>query len=127
MSDFSVNLDEALKNKGWKQNEAAEHFGVSQANISRWLKDEHRPSVEQIMKVARALGVSIDSLLQAPGKLRESGRPYDIDPNFARWFRQARAAWNHHPEDRHRIKTGIELAWPNQAEEILKWLETSKP
>ena len=58
MSDFSVNLDEALKNKGWKQNEAAEHFGVSQANISRWLKDEHRPSVKQIMKVARALGVS---------------------------------------------------------------------
>jgi transcriptional regulator with XRE-family HTH domain len=109
----------------WTQKEAAEKIGVSQQNVSAWLNDIHEPSVEQALNVARVLGVSVEELFRAPGPvLREERSAYITGPNFERWFRQCRVSWHDHPEERHRIKTGIELAWPNQAKEILNWLET---
>jgi transcriptional regulator with XRE-family HTH domain len=112
----------------WTQKEAAEKIGVSQQNVSAWLNDIHEPSVEQALNVARVLGVSVEELFRAPGPaVREDVAVYGSSPNFERWFRQVRVSWQRHPEERHRIKTGIELAWPNQAKDILDWLEKSQP
>jgi transcriptional regulator with XRE-family HTH domain len=125
MGDFSSNLRAELSRRGWNQKDAAEHFGVSQQNVSRWLNEGHEPSIELLLKVARALGVTPNELLCAPGPAARPKRtPGEDEPGFGdRWFRQLRVTWQRHPDKRHQIKTAIELAWPNQAEDILRWLE----
>jgi transcriptional regulator with XRE-family HTH domain len=123
MSDFAVNLRALMAKHGWNQQEAADALSVSQANISRWLSQGHEPSADVLIRVTRAFGITLDELLRAPGPALRTARA-DLDtvvwPN--RWFRQLRLTWQRSPKERHRLETALDLAWPNQKQDIIKWL-----
>ncbi|MGD0059456.1 MAG: helix-turn-helix transcriptional regulator [Verrucomicrobiia bacterium] len=123
MSDFADNLRVLMAKRGWNQQETAKAIAVSQANISRWLSEGHEPSADVLIRIARVFGVSLDQLLRAPGPaLRLSRAEFDTAVWTARWFRQLRLTWQRAPEERYRIETALELAWPNQKPDIIEWL-----
>jgi transcriptional regulator with XRE-family HTH domain len=124
MSDFGDNLRVLIASKGWNQKEAAAALGVSQQNISVWLRGDHEPSTVVLIGVAEAFGVSVDELVRAPGpKVKEARANYGENVLQGRWFRILRVAWHDCPDERGRIELGIRSAWPNQCDEILEWLD----
>jgi transcriptional regulator with XRE-family HTH domain len=123
MSDFAENLRTLMAKRGWNQLQAAAALSVSQANISRWLSQNHEPSADVLIRIAKAFGVTLDELLRAPGPARRIPR-VEQDPVVwsTRWFRQLRLTWQRSPKERDRIETALDLAWPNQKPDILAWL-----
>ncbi len=123
MSDFADNLRTLMGKRGWNQQETANALSVSQANISRWLSQGHEPSADVLIRIARVFGVSLDDLLRAPGPALRAARAEVHSVVWpARWFRQLRLGWQRYPKERHRIETALDLAWPNQKQEIIAWL-----
>jgi transcriptional regulator with XRE-family HTH domain len=123
MSDFADNFRTLVAKRGWTQQQAANAIGVSQANVSRWLSQGHEPSAAILIRIATVFGVSLDALLRAPGPaLRTSRAELDNIVWPARWFRILRLGWQRFPKERHRIETAIDLAWPNQKDQIITWL-----
>ncbi len=49
--------------KGWSQDELAYHAGIDGRQISRYENDKVTPSVDVVIKLAKALDVSVDHLL----------------------------------------------------------------
>lgn len=49
--------------KGWSQDELAFHAGIDGRQISRYENDKVTPSVDVVIKLARAFNVSVDHLL----------------------------------------------------------------
>jgi transcriptional regulator with XRE-family HTH domain len=60
---FGVHLAELRKTAGLSQNQLADKLGVPQSNISFWEQWEKPPRGEVLPKLAEALGVSMDELL----------------------------------------------------------------
>jgi transcriptional regulator with XRE-family HTH domain len=124
MSDFADNLRALMAKRGWNQQEAANALSVSQANISRWLSQGHEPSADVLIRIAKAFGVTLDELLRASGPaMRKARAEYDTVLWPTRWFRQLRLSWQRYPKERHRIETALDLAWPNQKQDIIAWLK----
>ncbi|MGD0060219.1 MAG: helix-turn-helix transcriptional regulator [Verrucomicrobiia bacterium] len=123
MSDFAENLRALMAKRGWNQLQAAAALSVSQANISRWLSQNHEPSADVLIRIAKAFGVTLDELLRAPGPaLRIPRVEQDTVVWSTRWFRQLRLTWQRSPKERRRIETALDLAWPNQKPDIVAWL-----
>lgn len=123
MSDFADNLRVLMAKRGWNQQETANAIAVSQANISRWLSQGHEPSADVLIRIAKVFGVTLDQLLRAPGPaMRIPRAEFETTIWTTRWFRQLRIAWQRFPEERYRIETALELAWPNQKPDIIEWL-----
>ena len=123
MSDFADNLRALMAHRGWNQKDAARAIAVSQANVSRWLSEGHEPSADVLLRIAAVFGVTLDELLRASGPtLRAARAEYNTVVWPARWFRRLRVTWQRYPKERHRIETALDLAWPNQKEEIIAWL-----
>lgn len=57
-----VDLRALLRERGWTQKTLADRSGLSATNVNRWLLGEHRMPVEAAVAIARALGVSVESL-----------------------------------------------------------------
>jgi transcriptional regulator with XRE-family HTH domain len=124
MSDFADNLRAQMDKRGWTQTDAADALSVSQANISRWLSQNHEPSADVLIRIAKAFGITLDELLRAPGPaLRPPRAEQETVVWPARWFRQLRLTWQRSPKERGRIETALDLAWPNQKPDILAWLK----
>lgn len=51
------------KEKSWSQIELAKQIGASREIISRYERNESQPSVEMIIKIANAFGVTVDFLI----------------------------------------------------------------
>ena len=123
MSDFADNLRTLIDQRGWTQQQAADAIGVSQANISRWLSENHEPSADVLIRIAKVFGVTLEELLRGSGPaLRPPRAELDTTLWTTRWFRQLRLTWQRSPKERHRIESGIDLAWPNQKPDIIAWL-----
>ncbi len=58
-----MTFKELLKNKGITQEELAKELGVSQSAVSAWCCDECLPSMAKLGKLAKALGVSVNTLV----------------------------------------------------------------
>ena len=124
MSDFADNMRALMARRGWNQKQAANAIGVRQSNVGRWLKRETAPSMPVLVKIAETFGVSLDELVRTSGPVvRKARAEHNAGPNLARWFLQLRVTWQKYPDRRHRIRTGLELAWPHQVQEIIAWLE----
>lgn len=123
MSNFAENLRTLMAKRGWKQTEAAAALSVSQANISRWLSQNHEPSADVLIRIAKVFGVTLEELLRGPGPARPTPRAeFDSTLRTTRWFRQLRLVWQRSPKERRRIESALDLAWPNQKADILDWL-----
>lgn len=64
MKNFGRNLYIALFDKKMSRKELAEKVGVSQQLISCYVSGERSPSTTTLVKIANALGVTVDSLIK---------------------------------------------------------------
>ena len=74
MSQFNENLRAIMKDRGISQKWLAEHSGLTEATISRYMNHVNVPSADNVKKIADALGVRADDLLgkSAAGEDQES-------------------------------------------------------
>lgn len=73
---FGKELHRLRKQQKRSQDDLAGDIGVNKKNISRWENEEVVPNVVMGAKVARALGVSLDSMLEE--------QPASVDPQWQR-------------------------------------------
>lgn len=59
-------IDELRKAQGLSNRDLARAVGVHEATVSRWCSGQLTPGVGTVLKLARALGVSVDALLREP-------------------------------------------------------------
>ncbi len=57
-------MEEARKAKGWERSDLAESVGLSAETIARYERGDRSPKVEELKKIAAALGVSAAYLLE---------------------------------------------------------------
>ena len=69
MNDFLKRLDDLLHEQGRKRPWLAEETGIGLSTINNWFSKNRYPMVNTALKIARALGVSIDYLMtgEEPG------------------------------------------------------------
>ena len=60
---FGKKLKQLRKEKGWSQDELAANAGIDGRQISRYENDRVMPSVDVVIKIAKAYDVSLDFLL----------------------------------------------------------------
>lgn len=53
------------KERGMTQKELAEHMNVTDKAVSKWERDQSCPDIHSVPKLAEALGVSVDDLMQS--------------------------------------------------------------
>lgn len=63
MKGFGERLAKLLEIEGYTQRELANMIGVTEAALSRYLKDEREPKMEIIANIATALNTTTDYLL----------------------------------------------------------------
>ena len=59
---FVYNLTELMEARGFTQQTLAEYSGVSKGAISKYLNEKATPSFTAVMKIATALGCTLDEL-----------------------------------------------------------------
>lgn len=60
---FGDNLSVILKMKGIRQTDLAESTGIADATISRYVKGQMEPRIDNLIAIAEALGVTVDYLI----------------------------------------------------------------
>jgi transcriptional regulator with XRE-family HTH domain len=63
MADFSTKLKDIIESRGVTQAWLAEKTGATEATISRYLSGVHKPNLEIVARIAQALNVSIDYIM----------------------------------------------------------------
>lgn len=64
-SKFGKNLLTILEEKHVTQQQLADAIGISNVSVNRYISGERNPSAETVAKMAQALGVSTDTLLES--------------------------------------------------------------
>lgn len=64
---FGERLRSARMNVGMTQAELAAKLGLTYQSVSQWERCDHSPRVDTVMRIADALGVSADFLLDVGG------------------------------------------------------------
>ena len=62
-NQLGENIARYRKEKGLSQEKVAEHMGVSRQAVTKWESNISKPSSENLMKLAKLFGVSVDVLL----------------------------------------------------------------
>lgn len=70
MTSFSEQMKKYRHAKGMTQQELADLLGVSNKSVSRWESDGGYPDVTMLVPLARALGVTVDDLLDTQRPVR---------------------------------------------------------
>ena len=63
MADFSTRLRDIIESKGISQAWLAEKAETTEATISRYLTGIHKPNLDIVARIAKALNVSIDYIM----------------------------------------------------------------
>lgn len=63
MFSFSENLSRIMESRGINQKWLADEAHTTEATISRYVNGVHKPNIDIIVDIAKALGVSVDYLL----------------------------------------------------------------
>ena len=64
MKNFGRNLYIALFDNKMTQKELASKVGIPREMVTRYVSGERSPSTETLIKIADALGVTVDSLIK---------------------------------------------------------------
>ena len=70
MTNFSDRLKRYRREKGMTQQELADLLGVSNKTVSRWESEGGYPDIGMLVPLARALGVTVDDLLDGERPIR---------------------------------------------------------
>jgi transcriptional regulator with XRE-family HTH domain len=60
--EYGSRIAEAKKKKGWKQTHLARKIGVPRQLVSKWERNLNTPSLDYALKMATALGTTVDAL-----------------------------------------------------------------
>lgn len=63
MINFSENLSRIMEARGINQKWLADAANTTEATISRYVNGVHKPNIDIVVDIAKALGVSVDYLL----------------------------------------------------------------
>ncbi len=63
MINIGKKIAELRKAKNWSQDELAKHVNVSRIMIGKYERGDNAPSIEVLLKLAKAFGVSLDYLV----------------------------------------------------------------
>ena len=63
MINFSENLSQIMKARGINQKWLADAANITEATISRYVNGVHKPNIDIVVDIAKALGISVDYLL----------------------------------------------------------------
>ena len=61
--DFGQKFHDARKENGYTQKQIADMLGIEQSNISDWENNISRPEYENLIKLAKIYGETLESLL----------------------------------------------------------------
>jgi len=93
---FSENLRQSLFSKGWTQAQLGDACGLTQGVVSNYLRGKREPSSGQLLRISRALGVSMEHLLTGKGPAPlapvESGNLKDAKETAKKLVRQLEEA-----------------------------------
>lgn len=67
MSVFGTWLQAQIDALGWDQRLAGQRIGVPETSIHNWLHQDIKPSVRNVLKIAKALKAPIEVVLQQAG------------------------------------------------------------
>ena len=70
------------KQRGWSQEELAEHLGISRQSISKWESGISIPDIDRIIKMSDLFGVSTDYLLKEQIEFEENKREDQTNENI---------------------------------------------
>lgn len=68
------NLDELLRERGWKRKDLAEGMGMLPSQLSGYLTGNHSPTLDVLSRMGEALSVSVGRLFAEPNQ-----RDHSID------------------------------------------------
>jgi len=71
---FAERMNQLLKEKGITQAQFANDIGVSRQSANYYMKGKMFPEFDKVIEIARYFNVSLESLLEAPNKLEETGK-----------------------------------------------------
>ena len=86
MADFSSKLRDIIESRGVTQSWLAEKTGATEATISRYLSGVHKPNLDIVARIAQALNVSIDYIMDlslSPTPYKEPEREIVIQTHIA--------------------------------------------
>ena len=63
LNNFANNLKNALYAKGWSQNQLARKLGITQQCVSRWVKGNREPSIDDIILICYFLDEDPNELI----------------------------------------------------------------
>lgn len=69
---LSANVVRLMGERGWRQIDLANATGENEMTISNVCRGKHAPRAGLLQRIAEALGVSIDALLEPQKKLRRA-------------------------------------------------------
>lgn len=87
MADFSSRLKDIVEAKGVTQSWLAEQAQTTEATISRYMQGIHKPNLDIVARIAKALNVSIDYIMDlslSPTPYREPEKDIVILANAYR-------------------------------------------
>lgn len=87
MADFSKRLQDIIEAKGVTQAWLAEKANTTEATISRYISGVHKPNLDIVARIAQALNVSIDYIMDlslSPTPYREPDKDIVILANAYR-------------------------------------------
>ena len=61
-----MKLQELMTEKRYKAKDIADACGVTQSAVTHWLNGSCMPSIENLRKIAKTLGVTVDELIGEP-------------------------------------------------------------
>ena len=70
------------KQRGWSQEELAEHLGISRQSISKWESGISIPDIDRIIKMSDLFGVSTNYLLKEQIEFEENKREDQTNENI---------------------------------------------
>lgn len=73
--NFGGRVADLLKKRGETQRDLAREIGLTEATVSRYIKNQRMPNAPVILAIANALGVSCDHLLGKAGKPKDGLLP----------------------------------------------------
>ena len=79
MSVFGTWLQGQIDARGWDQRLAGKYIGVPETSVHNWIHQDIRPGVRSALKIAKALKVPIDVVLQQAGYDAENGAAVTTD------------------------------------------------
>lgn len=88
-SGFAERLRLLRKQKNWSQTELAQRVGVHYNHLGRFERGSSRPSADTLKKLADALGVSTDYLIE--GDIEDAAKADFADRELLRMFKEVEA------------------------------------